>query len=177
MKICKLSKLKHVLLLTLVIGFSLQSFSQEDTQKSEFWKHVRFGGAVGLNFGDRFFSATLAPSAIYDFNNQFSLGVGLNGTYNKQRDVFKSTILGASIISLYNPVNQLQVSGEFEYLNVNQKFDNNALQDRNYWVPALYMGLGYSTNNITLGIRYDVLYDRDKSINLDPWAPFIRVFF
>jgi len=177
MKICKLSKLKYFCLLTLCIGFSFQSFAQNNTQKSEFWNNVRFGGAIGLNFGSGFFSGTLAPSAIYDFNNQFSLGLGLNGTYNEQKNVYSSTILGTSVIGLFNPINELQVSGEFEYLNVNQKFDNNLFQDRNYWVPALYMGIGYRTNNVTFGIRYDVLYDRDKSINIDPLVPFVRVFF
>lgn len=155
----------------------MDSFGQNQDDKKNFWSHVRFGGGVGLSFGDGFFSGTLAPSAIYQFNRDFGLGVGLNGTYNSQKNVFNSTILGASLIGLYNPIPELQVSGEFEELNVNQKFDNNLFEDRNYWVPALFVGLGYRTNNITFGMRYDLLYDRGKSVYAEPWMPFFRVFF
>ena len=158
-------------------GFATHSYSQIDDATTNFWSKVRFGGGLGLSFGDGFFSGTIAPSAIYQFNSKFATGVGLNFTYNSQEDVFKSTILGGSTIGLYNPIPELQVSSEFELLNVNRTFENNLFEDDNYWYPALFMGLGYRTNNITMGIRYDVLYDRDKSIYADPWAPFIRVFF
>lgn len=178
MKFSSLLKIKTVVILILFANFSNVSFSQtQDKEENDFWKHVRFGGGIGLSFGDGFFSGTLAPNAIYQFNPEFGLGVGLNGTYNKQKNAFKSTILGASIIGLYNPIQELQVSGEFEQLNVNQTFDNNIFEDRNYWVPALFIGLGYRTNNITFGMRYDVLYDRDKSVYADPWMPFVRVLF
>jgi len=162
------------------MNFSTVSFSQtrdDNDRNNNFWKNVRFGGGIGLSFGDGFFSGTLAPSAIYQFNQDFGLGLGLNGTYNSLKNNYSSTILGASVISLYNPIPELQVSGEFEELNVNQKFDNNLFEDRNYWVPALFVGLGYRTNNITFGVRYDLLYDREKSVYADPWMPFVRVFF
>jgi hypothetical protein len=177
MKNCNHSQLKYLVLLTLCIGISFQSFSQDDTPQSEFWKNVRFGGGIGLSFGDGFFSGTLAPSAIYQFNPDIGLGLGLNGTYNSQKNVYNSTILGASIIGIYNPINQLQVSGEFEYLNVNQRFENNIFENRNYWVPGLFVGLGYRSNNVIFGMRYNLLYSRDKSVYANPWAPFVRVFF
>ncbi|MFT5217579.1 MAG: hypothetical protein ACI83H_002719, partial [Glaciecola sp.] len=81
---------------------------------------------------------TIAPSAIYEFNNQFAAGIGLNATYAKQRDLFKSTILGASVISLFNPIEEIQLSAEFEELNVNRNFDENFIEnaDDNYWYPA-----------------------------------------
>ena len=47
--------------------------AQEVKTKSEFWSHVRFGGNLGLSFGNEFFSGTLAPSAIYQFDRQFAL--------------------------------------------------------------------------------------------------------
>ena len=72
-----LNYLKISLLLLLFFCFS-NTFAQTDTiQRNEFWSHVRFGGAVGLNFGNNYTEITLAPSAIYDFNRYFSLGVGL----------------------------------------------------------------------------------------------------
>ncbi|RKE98939.1 alpha-ketoglutarate decarboxylase [Ichthyenterobacterium magnum] len=147
------------------------------TNDSGFWNNVRFGGGVGLSFGDGFFSGTIAPSAIYEFNDQFALGVGLNGTYNKRKNFYKSTILGGSVLGLFNVVDEIQLSAEFEELNVNRKWDNTAIEDENYWYPALFIGAGYRSNNITFGIRYDVLYDESKSIYANPWIPFFRVYF
>lgn len=156
---------------------SFFSFSQNEDTANDFWNHVRFGGSLGLSFGDGFFSGTIAPSAIYQFNSKFATGVGLNATYNKQDNFFKSTILGASVIGLYNPVREFQVSAEFEQLNVNRKFDDPVFENDNYWYPALFMGIGYSNRNVTFGIRYDLLYNREKSIYADPYMPFVRVFF
>ena len=156
---------------------SFFSFSQNEDTPNDFWNHVRFGGSIGLSFGDGFFSGTIAPSAIYQFNSKFATGIGLNATYNKQNNFFKSTILGASVIGLYNPIRELQVSAEFEQLNVNRKFDDPVFENDNYWYPALFMGIGYSNRNVTFGIRYDLLYNREKSIYAEPYMPFVRVFF
>ncbi|NND52152.1 MAG: alpha-ketoglutarate decarboxylase [Flavobacteriaceae bacterium] len=170
-------------ILPLVFGglFSLGVLAQSEPEKSsgEFWNNVRFGGGIGLSFGDGFFSGTLAPSAIYQFNHYFGMGIGLNGTYNTRKDVYKSTIIGGSILALFNPIQEIQLSSEFEQLHVNRNFDENFVSnlDDTYWYPALFLGAGYRTGNVTVGIRYDVLYDEDKSIYADPWIPFIRVYF
>ncbi|SFZ90659.1 hypothetical protein SAMN05428642_1011065 [Flaviramulus basaltis] len=146
--------------------------------KSEFWSHVRYGGGIGLSFGDGFFSGTLAPSAIYEFDDSFALGLGVNATFNNQKNVYKSTILGGSLIGLYNVIPELQLSAEFEQLNVNRRYDVNLnIPDDNYWSPALFFGIGYRSGNVTFGVRYDVLYDVEKSIYSDPWAPFVRFYF
>lgn len=181
MKNPNLKPLDFKLLLIFFAFFTTFSFSQENLTKKEnnFWKHVRFGGGLGLSTGNGFFSATLAPNAIYQFNRKYGLGVGLNGTYGRQKNVYKSTIFGGSAIGLYNPIPEIQLSTEFEPLNVNQKFEDAFSNNQydNYWYPALFIGAGYQTNNITFGIRFDVLYDDDKSIYANSWMPFVRVLF
>lgn len=142
-----------------------------------FWSKVRYGGGIGLSFGDGFFSGTLAPTAIYQFNPQIALGVGLNGTYNRQKKVLNSTVLGGSVIGLYNVIPEIQFSIEFEQLNVNRRFKNNISTNENFWYPALFLGVGYGNRNIMFGIRYDVLYNSNRSIYADAWVPFVRVFF
>ncbi|MCB4798473.1 alpha-ketoglutarate decarboxylase [Neotamlana laminarinivorans] len=141
------------------------------------WEKVKFGGGLGANFSNDFFSGTIAPSAIYEFDQIFSAGLGLNFTYNRQKDIYKSTILGGSLIGLANVIPEIQLSAEFEQLNVNTSFDNNTIATDKYWLPALFLGAGYRSNNFTLGVRYDVLYDNDKSIYANAWMPFIRVYF
>lgn len=171
----------NYLFTTLFLILFSSNFLMLNAQESQdsFWKNVRFGGGLGLSFGNGFFSGTIAPSAIYEFNNQFAAGIGLNATYAKRKNWYKSTILGASVITLFNPIEEIQLSAEFEELNVNRDFDENFVtnSDDNYWYPALYLGVGYRTRNVTIGIRYDVLYDEDKSIFADPWMPFFRVYF
>lgn len=164
---------KIVFLLVLLFSTN-KSFSQN--QNPEFWNRLRFGGGIGMSFGDGFFSGTLAPSAIYQFNNQFSAGVGLSGTYNSLKNRYNSTILGGSVLALYNLIPEIQLSAEFEELNVSRNYEVN-LPDQNYWYPALFIGAGFHTNNITVGIRYDLLYDDKKSIYAEAWAPFVRVYF
>ncbi|MDO6621649.1 alpha-ketoglutarate decarboxylase [Oceanihabitans sp. 1_MG-2023] len=149
-------------------------------QKSAFWQKVRFGGGIGLSTSNNIFSATLAPSAIYQFNNTFALGVGLSGSYLRNKNTlrkYKSTIVGGSIIGLYNPINEIQISGELEQNNVSRNFDDSSYSDENYWSPALFIGAGYRTRNITIGVKYDLLFDDNKSIYANAWSPFVRVYF
>ncbi len=167
----------HFLLLSFLFMSFVNAQNNAELQTNSFWNNVRYGGGLGVSTGTGFFSATIAPSAIYDFNPQFSLGVGLNGTYNRSKDFFKSTIVGGSVIGLFNPIEALQLSAEFEELNVSRNFDSSDFQDENYWYPALFMGIGYRSQNVTFGIRYDVLYDENRSIYVDPWAPFVRFYF
>ncbi|KAB8154532.1 alpha-ketoglutarate decarboxylase [Kordia sp. TARA_039_SRF] len=160
--------------------FSVSALSQNNTsnsQGSDFWKRVRYGGGLGLSFGNGIFSATVAPSAIYDFNTQFSAGIALNYTYFNDDDFFKSTIVGGSLIGLYSPLREIQLSTEFEYMNVNRDFDDPIFEDDNYWQPAVFFGIGYTSNNFTVGVRYNVLHDDEKSIYADALVPFVRVYF
>uniref|UniRef100_UPI0040490BBD alpha-ketoglutarate decarboxylase n=1 Tax=Gelidibacter sp. TaxID=2018083 RepID=UPI0040490BBD len=174
--ILKFHKSKRILISLIMLFFITIATAQ--TTDDSFWKHVRFGGGIGLSFGDGFFSGTLAPSAIYEFNEQFALGVGLNGTYNSLKNNYKSTIFGGSVIGLFNPIQELQVSAEFEQLNVSRKWEDNlGIEDQNYWYPALFVGLGYRNQNFTVGIRYDLLYDKNKSIYADALMPFVRFYF
>ena len=168
-------------ILTLIISlftFSVNAQNTINSNSSDFWNHVQYGGSIGLSFGDNFFSGTLAPSAIYQFDKPVALGISLNGTYNTQENFYKSTIFGGSVLALFNPIREIQLSAEFEELNVSRNWDDRTgFEDENYWYPALFLGVGYSTNNVTFGIRFDVLYDKYKSIYADSWAPFVRVYF
>jgi len=161
--------------------FCTKGFSQvipPPVHPNNFWENVRFGGGIGLGFGDGFFSGTIAPSAIYQFNPQFAAGIGLSGTYNKQRNRYSSTILGGSVMTFYNVIPEIQLSAEFEELSVTRRWEmDGANITDHYWYPALFLGAGFRTSNVTIGIRYDVLYDKNKSVYGQPYAPFVRVYF
>lgn len=180
MKQYRLFTKKNSLLIGFFSLFITSVYAQNNTDS--FWSHVRFGGALGISFSGDYFSGTLAPSAIYQFNPQFAMGVSLNGTYSSRKDFYNSTILGGSVIGLFNPIPAIQLSAEFEQLNVNRKWEDRlAIADENYWYPALFVGAGYtiSTGRVStaIGVRYDVLYDEDKSIYGSSWMPFFRIYF
>ncbi len=176
---CKISSLtfKKQLLIVLFLLGCISCFAQNDTQKSEFWKNVRFGGSAGLGFSNGGFNGAIAPSAIYQFNDQFAAGTSLNLNYSKFNES-KFLAYGGSILSLFTPIPRIQLSAEFEQLRINQSTGSGAVQMKdNYWSPALFFGAGYAYQNITVGIRYDVIHDDKKSIYPSALLPFIRVYF
>ena len=181
--------MKNALKLLIYIGsiatffYAETSFSQESApmtgnQKSEFWSKVRFGGGLGLSLGNNFTDITVAPGAIYDFNQYISLGFGLQGSYVRQKNVFESYIYGATMIVLGNPIPEIQLSAELEQLRVNTSYGNsfNSAKD-NFWNTGLFLGAGYQTNNVTIGLRYNVLHNDNRNVYSEAWMPFVRVYF
>ena len=164
---------RYILGLLFLIAFSANS----QTSPSNFWNDVRFGGGIGLGFSNGYFNGSIAPSAIYQVNEQFATGVSLNFNYAKFDDD-RLLAYGGSVLALYNPIPFIQLSSEWEQLRVNRTYalDGGNLED-NYWSPALFLGIGYSNRNVTFGLRYDVLYDDNKSIYTNALMPFIRLYF
>ena len=144
---------------------------------NDFWQKVRFGGGLGLGFGNNSFNGAISPSAIYTINDQFATGLGLNVNYAKFGDD-RLLAYGGGILSLYNPFPFLQISGEFEQLRIQRKLTSSIgdITD-NYWSPALFLGLGYTNQNVTFGLRYNFLHDEGRSIYADSIIPFVRVYF
>lgn len=159
-------------------GLAQHTQTIDQTSESPFWQDVRYGGSLGLSFGTGFFMATVAPSAIYDFNRNLSAGVGLNAAYSSQ-DNYKATSFGGSLIGMIRPIREIQVSTEFEQLRINRRYDFNggeSVKDK-YWIPALFLGIGYNTGQVIAGFRYDVLHDSQRSFYRDALMPFVRVYF
>ncbi|MGI9551315.1 MAG: alpha-ketoglutarate decarboxylase [Aurantibacter sp.] len=154
-----------------------RSYGQGPRAKSPFWSQVRYGGGIGLGWTNGGFNGSISPSAIYQVNDQFAAGLSLNFNYAKFNDD-KLLAYGGSVLTLFNPVQFLQLSAEFEQLRINRRIrlPTTTLED-NYWSPALFLGLGYTNNFMTIGVRYDVLYDDNKSIYANAWMPFVRVYF
>ena len=175
---------KAVFLIALIIVSGLQTMKSQTTENSisdnnsPFWSQVRFGGSLGLSVGSDYISVEIAPSALYDFNKTFSAGVGINAAYGKV-DNFKATSVGGSLIGIVRPISSIQISTELQESYINRKIeyiDANDVTTKD-WVPALFLGLGYTTGPFTVGLKYDVLYDDDKSINNSALLPFVSIYF
>ena len=197
MKKKSLKNLTTFLLFVLIAMLNNGVFAQQlpvASSKNEFWQKVQFGGGLGLTFG-QFTNVTLAPAALYNVNQYVGVGVSLLGSYVSKRDAYKATVLGGSVLMIFSPVPEVQFSVEVEQLNVhatqnnataalnsNGSYDSNLTGKnfdvtRNFWTTALFVGGGYNVGNVTVGGRYNLLFDTNKSAYSSAVMPFVRVFF
>lgn len=159
------------------LSFTISAQQQpENNVKGDFWSHLQYGGGLRLAFGSGFTNISIAPSAIYNFNDYFSAGLGLQYNYLKQKDFYSSSQYGGSIIALMNPIEEIQLSVELEQLRVNVNFDDSNFYD-DFWNTGLFLGAGYRVENVTIGARYNVLFNKNENVYGDALMPFIRVYF
>lgn len=174
------TNLSIFIICVLFFSFQDQAIAQEDplsNPRSAFWKNVRFGGGLGLSFGTNNTQVTVAPSAIYQYNPYIAFGPGLNFNYQKFGN-FSSTLYGISGIFLANPIPEIQLSGELEQLFGKQRFrdiQEDFTNDVNN--TAFFLGAGYRYGGVTIGARYNILFNNNDGIYADAWQPFVRVYF
>jgi len=168
-------RITFLFFISMCFSVSGQQISKNQS-KSDFWNHVQFGGGLGLGFGSDFTNISVAPSAIYNVNEYFSTGLSIQYSYLKQKDLYTSSQYGGSIIGLINPIEEIQLSVELEQLRVNVKYDDYNVSD-DFWNTGLFLGAGYRLDNLTIGARYNVLFNEDKDVYGDALIPFVRVYF
>jgi hypothetical protein len=167
----------------MILFFSSYVTAQQNytiNNNANFWDKVQFGGGLGLGFGSGYTNISVMPSAIYNINEVVAMGVGLQFGYLYQKNYYESFVYGGSFITLVNPIPQLQLSAELEQVRVDTDYEENYYHpgySDAYWNTALYLGAGYRTGNVTIGARYDVLYDPNKSLYGSGFMPFVRVYF
>jgi len=167
----------------MTVFFSSYATAQQNyviDNSNHFWDKVQFGGGLGLGFGSGYTNISVMPSAIYNINEVVAMGVGLQFGYLYQKNYYESFVYGGSFITLVNPIPQLQLSAELEQVRVDTDYEENYYHpgySDAYWNTALYLGAGYRTGSVTIGARYDVLYDPNKSLYGSGFMPFVRVYF
>jgi hypothetical protein len=170
------NKLRFFLKIFLLFA-SLNVFCQQTTN-SVFWDKVQFGGGLGVGIGNGFTNITVAPSAIYNFNEYLAAGLGLQYNYLRQKNAFTSNQYGVSVLTLINPIEEIQLSVELEQIRVNTSYDASLnFPSEDFWNTGLFLGAGYRANNVTIGGRYNVLYKQDRNVYGSAFMPFVRVYF
>ena len=150
--------------------------------RSNFWSELQFAGGFGLGFSRDYTNVLVSPSAIYPVNDYFAAGLGLQGSFVNAKNYighsYTCKILGGSLIGLVNPLETIQLSAELEEMHVQQTIarDGGEIKD-DFWNTALFLGLGFRSENITIGMRYNVLFKQTDGIYADPYMPFIRLYF
>ena len=170
---------KILILLSFFIFIHLHVTSQNsDLDQPRFFDNVSFGGGANIGIGTTYSSFSISPSAIYNFSDEFSAGLSFTYVYVKTKSIFNATTnhFGGSILAFYRPIDHLQFAAEYEQLKVNQKYvflDNPPLRQ-----SAFYIGAEYVTGNISMGLRYDILFDKvENIIYSSALTPVFRVYF
>ena len=139
---------------------------------------LTFGCGFGINFlGGT--NITLSPNLMYAVSDKFSLGAGIQGSYISIKDVQSTTTIGLNVIGEYNLSKKLTTLLEFAELKVNTKQETAEGEIKNdFWESALFVGAGYNINNkISIGAKFNLLYDEDESVYASPIIPFVNITF
>jgi hypothetical protein len=164
----------------------IAQYQQSPQPRSPFWQNVQFGGGLGLSIGSGYTDISIAPSAIYNVNPYLAVGLGLQGSYVSSNGYYdsgyynngdyNSSIYGASILTFINPIPEIQLSVSLNECYVNNHFDTINYTDR-FWNTALFLGAGYRTGNVTIGLSYNVLFNENDNVYGDALMPFVRAYF
>ena len=139
-------------------------------------KKLNFGLGFGLNFVGGT-SISLSPNLTYRLTEQFAIGAGLLFNYTGIKDLQKTTTIGANAIGNYYPIPKLLTTIEFAEMHVNRNMIYTNTKD-SFWDSALFVGAGYQiTPKISVGGKYNLLYNKDKSVYSSPFVPFVNITF
>ena len=157
----------------------IAQYQQMPQSRSPFWEKVQIGGGLGLSFGSGYTDISIAPSAIYNVNPYLAVGLGLQGSYVSSKGYYDSAIYGASILTFINPIPQIQLSINLNESRVNNNYETvgGGNYSEDFWNTALFLGAGYRTGNVTVGLTYNVLFDEDDNVYGDAVMPFVRAYF
>lgn len=172
-----MKRISLVLLLILPVAASFAQRAINDETPKTFKDRGYFGFGGGIGGGTGYFSVALNPLVGYMISPQFSIGSGINYSYNSFTDFRPSrstTQYGISPFVRYN-FEQLFMYGEYNFLSTN--FINS---DRRQTIERLFFGLGYfqslgGRGAVNAAGLYDVLYQQNSSPFGSPWV--FRVFF
>ncbi len=90
-------KLLNSFFLVFLFVFFAKMQAQNDTiakNKNLFFKDVRFGGGLGLAVGNGYIDLYFSPTAFKPLNHLTTIGLGIIGSYVKNRDFLLQLCMG-----------------------------------------------------------------------------------
>ena len=139
----------------------------ENQKKNNFFDNFTLGGDVGFTFGKYQWGLSLAPRIGYKITNDLEAAFSVNYTY-QDTDYAKYNILGLGPSLTYYIGRYLYVNGSFQHYFVSTKSKSTRITYKTK-ESALSLGGGYmqylgGRSYLRLGLTYNVLYDKNKSI-------------
>lgn len=181
-----MAKNKSFLKIFMVIGiFTYNSIGFSQTTKvtvkdstSQTPSNWKFGMGFGLNFVGGT-NISLAPNLNYTVSDKIAFGFGLQYNYSAIKDLQSTSTFGGTVATFYSPIKKITTLLEFAELKVSTKTDTPEGETKNsYWDTALFVGAGFNiTNKISIGAKYNMLYNEDESVYTTPIIPFVNISF
>ena len=131
----------------------------ENQKQNNFFDNFTLGGDVGFSFGKYQWGLSLAPRIGYKITNDLEAAFSVNYTY-QDTDYAKYNILGLGPSLTYYIGRYLYVNGSFQHYFISTKSKSTRIT-YNTEESALYLG---GRSYLRLGLTYNVLYDKNKSI-------------
>lgn len=147
--------------------------NQLNNDYQKFWS---FGGNIGLSFWNDGTDILIAPKAYYNISPMLITGFGLTYIYSDYKtnyNTYSSNSFGGSVFFAARPIEFIQLSAEYEGLQTNR----NGNYNEEYWNNSIYLGISLVTGSVSFGIRYDILYNSDKSPYGSAVNPVIGFYF
>ena len=139
----------------------------QNQKQSNFFDNFTIGGNIGASFGNNLWGVSLAPRIGYKVTEDFEVAFSVNYYYQKSPNVrYNSLSLGPSMN--YYIARNFYVNGSFQHYFISTKSKSTRIT-YNTEESALYLGGGYmqylgGRSYLRLGLTYNVLYDKNKSI-------------
>jgi hypothetical protein len=151
-----------------------------DNSKQASWRdRIRLGGNFGAQFGTITF-INVSPLVMYQVSEQVQLGVGATYQYTNFNNFLglngSNSIYGGRTFARFFVMPGIFAQAECEMLNT-RYFDSFAGEVRRDWIPAAFLGGGYSQSaggraafNVT--ILYNFLYEqyKNRTFYASPWV-------
>lgn len=139
-------------------------------------KRLQFGCGFILNFVGGT-NIGLSPNLTYNVSDKVAFGLGMQWNYLALKDIQKTTTYGANTFFEYRPTQKIMTLLEFVQLRASttSEIDDSKVK---YWDSALFVGAGFNvTNKISVGAKFNLLYNEDESVYSSPVIPFVNISF
>jgi len=169
-----------------ICNYKLPLNRLENGAESNFWDNVRFGGNLGLQFGNPTY-VLLSPSIAYIppaeiLDEKLMLGLGVTYIYSKVKyaDVnYVSNIYGGRLFARYLVTDNLFAYTEYESLNAPNYINDNSQRT---WVNSFFVGGGYlqsvgGRGGFSVTVLYNLAWTPNNLIYSSPWNIRFGVMF
>jgi len=157
---------------------SAPSFAQINFSSPSHHNKWRVGGGLGLNFGSNdYFGFTISPFIGYEIIRNLEGGLALGYQYSKSK-YYKQNLFDIGPYLNFYPISSLFLRARYDYYTGNRKIKATS-RSRNFDENALWLGGGYRSGggnvHFYVGLMYNVLYDKDKSLFSNGFRPIVGV--
>ena len=151
---------------------------KKEKEKGSFWDNVYYTGGGTFNVSNQVTQIGASPTLGYNFNQFFSVGLGLSYQYLDYRQLdFDTHAFGTRSFLRGRLPNNILISAEYEGLSL----ETNTTGERE-WRQAFLAGGGYSArlgNNLSINILmlYNLNFGQNDALYADEFVPRVDVAY